>query len=101
VTTSAAREGWHHTYQTYCIVLGDGIRLTQQEVMNGLKEVGVTTRRSCMAIHLEPYARRMFGDVALPVAERLTHRAIAIPLYPTMTDDEQAYVIEQVRLLVA
>jgi dTDP-4-amino-4,6-dideoxygalactose transaminase len=43
----------------------------------------------------------MFGEVALPVAERLTHRAIAIPLYPTMTDDEQAYVIQQVRLLVA
>jgi dTDP-4-amino-4,6-dideoxygalactose transaminase len=39
---------------------------------------------------------KRYGRVSLPVSERLAARTITIPLYPTMTDDEQARVIEAV-----
>jgi perosamine synthetase len=69
--------------------------------MQVLLERGISTRRGCMAVHLEPYFVKRFGLARLPVAERLAARTIALPLYPSLTDDEQAYVIEQVSELFA
>jgi dTDP-4-amino-4,6-dideoxygalactose transaminase len=96
VTVPAARRGFFHTYQSYCIVLTDDSPLTREEAMRSLKARGVTTRRGCGAVHLEPFYVKRFGLARLPVSERLSARSIAIPLYPAMSEDEQAYVIEQV-----
>jgi len=95
-----ARDGFFHTYQSYCIVLTDAARITRDEAMQQLKRRGVTTRRGCMAVHLEPYVTKRYGRASLPVSERLEARSIAIPLFPTMTADEQAQVIEAVRDVV-
>jgi dTDP-4-amino-4,6-dideoxygalactose transaminase len=95
------RPGYLHTYQSYCIVLTDASPVDQASAMRALKERGVTTRRGCMAIHQEPYFVKRYGHVSLPVSERLAARTVTIPLYPTMTGDEQAHVIESVREIVA
>jgi dTDP-4-amino-4,6-dideoxygalactose transaminase len=42
-------------------------------------------RQPCFASLEEP---------ALPVAERACRTALALPLFPLMTDDQQAHVIE-------
>lgn len=94
------RPGFLHTYQSYCIVLTDASPVNRQEAMRKLKQVGITTRRGCGAVHLEPFFVKRFGLTRLPVSERLAARSIAIPLYPAMTPDEQQYVIEQVHQLV-
>jgi perosamine synthetase len=100
ITVPAAPRGYLHTYQSYCIVLTDAARVTRAEAMEALLDHGVTTRRGCMAVHLEPYYVRRFGLARLPVAERLAARSIALPLYPTMTHEEQAPVIDQVTALL-
>jgi perosamine synthetase len=97
VRVPGAPEGHFHTYQSYCIVLTDGARLSQPEVMLQLKARGVTTRRGCMAIHAEPYFVQRYGRMVLPVAEELAERSIALPLFASMTPDEQAHVIESVQ----
>jgi dTDP-4-amino-4,6-dideoxygalactose transaminase len=51
-------------------------------------------------VHLEPFYVKRFGLARLPVSERLAARSIAIPLYPAMSEDEQSYVIEQVRSIL-
>ena len=88
--------GFFHTYQSYCIVLTDASPLNREEAMRKLKAAGVTTRRGCGAVHLEPFFVKRFGLARLPVSERLAARSIAIPLYPSMSDGEQHYVVEQV-----
>lgn len=90
------RPGFLHTYQSYCIVLTDDSPLNRQDAMRRLKAAGITTRRGCGAVHLEPFFVQRFGLARLPVSERLAARSIAIPLYPSMTGDEQRYVIDQV-----
>jgi dTDP-4-amino-4,6-dideoxygalactose transaminase len=68
--------------------------------MRELKGRGITSRRGCMAIHLEPYFVKRYGLERLPVSEMLSKRSIAIPLYPTMTDEEQTRVIDAVRAVI-
>jgi dTDP-4-amino-4,6-dideoxygalactose transaminase len=97
VTVVRPRPGFLHTYQSYCIVLTDASPVNRQEAMRKLKQAGITTRRGCGAVHLEPFFVKRFGLTRLPVSERLAARSIAIPLYPSMTPDEQQYVIDRVQ----
>lgn len=101
VVVPAEPAGHVHTYQTYAIVLGDSVRRSRDDVMQSLLARGVTTRRGCMAVHLEPYFVKRYGLARLPVAERLAARSIALPLFPTMSEHQQTHVIEQVRTLLA
>jgi perosamine synthetase len=96
VTVVEPQPGFFHTYQSYCIVLTDASPVNREEAMRKLKAAGVTTRRGCGAVHLEPFFVKRFGLARLPVSERLAARSIAIPLYPSMSDGEQQYVIDQV-----
>jgi dTDP-4-amino-4,6-dideoxygalactose transaminase len=95
-----AREGYLHTYQSYCVVLTDAAKVDRNTAMNRLKEHGITTRRGCMAIHLEPYFVRRYGHVSLPISERLERDSITLPLYPSMTSDEQEQVIKAVQAIL-
>ena len=64
-----------------------------------LDERGVST-----AVHYpfpihrtEAYAELGLGEGSLPVAERLAEEICTLPLFPTMSDDEVAQVIEAVQ----
>jgi dTDP-4-amino-4,6-dideoxygalactose transaminase len=83
-----------HTYQSYMIQIGPQIRKSRDQVMQEMLEAGVATRRGVMAVHLEPYYRRLFPRVALPVTETAARQTILLPIYATMTESEQEYVIE-------
>jgi dTDP-4-amino-4,6-dideoxygalactose transaminase len=95
-----AREGYIHTYQSYCGVLTDAARVSRNDAMNRLKERGVTTRRGCMAVHREPFFIQRFGALDLPVSDHLEANSITLPLYPSMTPSEQEQVIEAVRAVL-
>jgi dTDP-4-amino-4,6-dideoxygalactose transaminase len=63
--------------------------------MRELLKAGIATRRGVMAIHLErAYANQRSAAASLPVTERAARNTLLLPLYVTMTDDEQTYVIE-------
>jgi perosamine synthetase len=100
VETAVAPRSYLHTYQSYCIVLTDASPVNRADAMRVFKEAGITTRRGCMAVHLEPYVVRRFGLTRLPQSERLAARSIALPLFPTMTAEQQTYVIERVWALL-
>jgi dTDP-4-amino-4,6-dideoxygalactose transaminase len=58
---------------------------------------GIATRRGVMASHLEKIYRDRVGTVSLPITEQKAKSTMLIPLFATMTDDEQTYVIESLR----
>ena len=86
-----------HTYQSYCLRLTKDCRLDREDLMTNLLRRGVATRRGVMASHLEKTYTDRNGTVSLPVTEAATASTMLIPLYATMTDDEQTYVIESLR----
>ena len=84
-----------HTYQSYCLDLDPSV--DRDDLMARLLRRGVATRRGVMASHLEKVYRDRVGKVSLPVTEQKARSTMLIPLFATMTDDEQTYVIEALR----
>ena len=86
-----------HTYQSYCVRLTKECRLDREQLMTNLLRRGIATRRGVMASHLEKTYTSRYGRVSLPVTEEATRTTLLIPLYATMTDEEQTYVIDALR----
>src|SRR5713101_497133 len=86
-----------HTYQSYCLRLTKDCRPGREELMTKLLRRGIATRRGVMASHLEKTYTSRYGTVSLPVTEEATRTTMLIPLYASMTDDEQTYVIDALR----
>jgi dTDP-4-amino-4,6-dideoxygalactose transaminase len=83
-----------HTYQSYMVRLGRSAGISRDELMQRLLTVGIATRRGVMAIHTEPYYRSRYPGVRLPETEAATRETMLLPIYATMTDVEQEYVID-------
>lgn len=86
-----------HTYQSYCVRLTRECPLDREELMTRLLRRGIATRRGVMASHLEKTYTERIGRVSLPVTEEATRTTMLIPLYATMTEEEQSYVIDSLR----
>jgi dTDP-4-amino-4,6-dideoxygalactose transaminase len=66
-----------------------------------LRERGVETRVYYpVPLHRQPCFASL-REPALPVAEEACRTALALPIHPTMTDAQHAYVVEQVTAFFA
>jgi len=86
-----------HTYQSYCLRLTKECKVEREELMTRLLQRGIATRRGVMASHLEKVYRDRVGNVSLPITEEAARTTMLIPLFASLTDDEQTYVIEALR----
>ena len=91
--------GGQTNYQSFWVVLSDDCAADRDEVLAALAARGVSARRGIMAAHLEPaYADHLHRP--LPVTEYLTRRSLILPLFHTMTEGEQARVVDALRAAV-
>lgn len=67
-----------------------------------LAERGIQTSRYLPSIHLQPYMRERFGyrEGMLPVSEEASRRLLALPFYPELSEDDQAYVMDELRAAI-
>jgi UDP-4-amino-4-deoxy-L-arabinose-oxoglutarate aminotransferase len=67
-------------------------------MLSQLCEMGIGTAVNYRAIHLLTYLAEMLGVPrgALPVAEEIGDRTISLPMYPTLTADDQDRVVDAV-----
>lgn len=87
-----------HTYQSYAIWLDLKVVPSRELIMERMLERGVATRRGVMAIHEEPYYKHTRGvNISLPVTEAATRQTLLLPIYTTMTAEEQDYVVEALK----
>ena len=89
-----------HSYQSYLIQVRPHAPSTREQVMQEMFEAGIATRRGVMAVHLEPYYRQHFPQVTLPVTEAAAQSTLLLPIYTTMTEVEQEYVIDHLRSIL-
>jgi len=85
-------------YSSYHLYI---VRLTQcnvekhKSVITGMREQGVIAHLHYIPIHLQPYYQALgFSEGDYPNAETYYKQAVTIPLHPTMTADEQQFVID-------
>ena len=63
-----------------------------------LKEAGIYANVHYIPVYKHPYYQENgYADVCCKHAEELYAHMISLPLYPDLTDEEQEYVIEQVK----
>jgi perosamine synthetase len=84
------------TYQSFWVLLDEAYPLTRDELLAALAEAGVSARRGIMAAHLEP-AYAGHPAAPLPVTERLTRDSLILPLFHTMTEEQQDRVVAVIR----
>lgn len=76
-----------HNYQSYWVELLPVARMSRDEFMQRMLDMGIATRRGIMAIHKEAcYGGRACG--ALAHTEHITQNTIILPLYPSLTAEE-------------
>ena len=86
-----------HTYQSYAIRIDPRIA-SRDDVMKRMLERGVATRRGVMAIHeSSAYKNAPEGQINLPVTEAATRETLLLPIYTTLADNEQEYVVETLK----
>ena len=75
----------------------------RDEALRGLGERGIGVAVNYRAMHLLSYYVARFGFVrgSFPVAELIGDRTITLPLYPSMSDEDVAQVIDAVREVAA
>lgn len=81
-----------HAYHLYVIEIQDRTGL-----INYLREQNIFAQVHYIPAHLMPYYRD-FGwkDGDMPIAEEYYKHCISLPMYPTLTEDEQQFVIDKV-----
>lgn len=99
--TLPVREANHRSaLHLYVIQVNDPSR--HLDVFQSLRTGGIGVNLHYIPIHLQPfYKDRGFAEGDFPKAEAYYARALSLPMFPTMTEDQQDTVIAAVRSAVA
>jgi UDP-4-amino-4,6-dideoxy-N-acetyl-beta-L-altrosamine transaminase len=82
-----------HAYHLYIIEIEDRLGL-----YNYLREKGIFPQVHYIPCHLMPYYRDLgWKEGDLPFAEQYYRQCLSLPMYPTLSDDEQEFVIASIR----
>jgi dTDP-4-amino-4,6-dideoxygalactose transaminase len=65
--------------------------------IDSMKTAGIQTSIHYPPVHRFSYYRGRYTDLSLPLTEEIASRQVTLPLYPTLTEDEQDEVVEAVR----
>jgi UDP-4-amino-4,6-dideoxy-N-acetyl-beta-L-altrosamine transaminase len=65
---------------------------TRAKVMRALQQEGIGTQVHYLPVHRQPYYRQLYGELRLPGADAYYERALALPLFVGMTEDDVARV---------
>jgi UDP-4-amino-4,6-dideoxy-N-acetyl-beta-L-altrosamine transaminase len=92
IKTHVPAEGIGHAYHLYVIEVNN-----RKELYDALRAERIYAQIHYVPVHLMPYYRQ-FGNKKgdMPIAEAYYSGCISLPMYPTLTDEEQAFVIEKV-----
>ena len=79
----------------------DKIEKTHRQVFEALRELGIGVNLHYIPVHTQPYYERMgFKPDDFPQSQSYYQEAISIPMFQTMTDEQQDEVIAALRVAV-
>lgn len=89
------QSGWH----LYVIRVKDAAR--RRPLFDRLRALGLGVQVHYIPVHLQPFYRRQgFEPGMFPNAERFYARALSLPIFPAMSEADQASAIERIRRAV-
>ncbi|MGC8960629.1 MAG: DegT/DnrJ/EryC1/StrS family aminotransferase [Chloroflexia bacterium] len=93
VTPPVEPDGYFHSYQSYVIMLEDG--LDRDRVIAAMRRRGVETTLGTYALHAQPFFQRAYGYTPgeLPNSYHIFRQSLTLPFYPQMTAKEMEQVL--------
>lgn len=97
ISTPFNAENIYHAYHLYIIQVNDRLGL-----YNYLHDNNVYAQVHYAPLHLMPYYQRFGNEKSdLPMVDKYYEHCLSLPMYSTLTNEEQEYVIEKVIEFVA
>ena len=101
ITAPAADEG-RACFHLYVVLIDfEKIGRSKKEVIESLREKGIGPQVHYIPVHSQPFYREHYGYKwgDYPHAEAYYEKALSLPLYPKMDDEDVEYVIGMVKRL--
>lgn len=89
-----------HAYHLFVVQIDfERLGVCRAAVMNSLREAGIGTQVHYIPIHLQPYYRKRYGTAPgdFPRAEAYYAKALSLPMYPDLTDEDCERVIRELK----
>lgn len=98
VHTPVEPDGYIHVYQSYVLLIENGTE-RRNRIASALQKQGVSTRQGTHAVHTLGYYREKYGLKAeeCPHAYAADLQSLTLPLFATMTNQEQQFIIDVFR----
>ena len=92
-----------HTWHLFApLVREEKLNIDRDEFMQALKEFNIGTGVHYRAVHMHPlYEKLGFKRGQFPKAEYVSDRIVSLPLFPSMTEQDQEDVIAAVKQVIA
>ena len=91
--------GLDHAWHLYVLRLRlEQLKIGRNQFVELLRERGVGVSVHCIPLHTMHFYQRRYGYRTgdFPVTEDVYSRCLSLPIYPAMSDEDRAYVIETV-----
>jgi len=88
-----------HAWHLYTPLINEEFaELNRDSFMKNMKDQNIGTGLHYKPVHLYPYYKENFGfkNGDFPIAENIGSKIVSLPLFPTMTFQEQDYVIDTI-----
>jgi len=94
-----AKSAWHIYPVQFDL---EKLKISRKEIFEQLGEKGIKCQVHYVPVHYMPFYQKTFGYKKgdFPIAEQYYERAITLPLFPKLTNEEIDYVIESVKEIV-
>jgi UDP-4-amino-4,6-dideoxy-N-acetyl-beta-L-altrosamine transaminase len=85
-------ESVEHAYHLYIVQLNN-----RKKVYDFLREAQIFTQVHYIPVHKQPYYVNRYGDASLEVAEKFYERALSLPMFPELTQEQLDFVIKKLK----
>ncbi|MES2854616.1 MAG: UDP-4-amino-4,6-dideoxy-N-acetyl-beta-L-altrosamine transaminase [Bdellovibrionota bacterium] len=91
-------DGVSNSYHLYVVKLEDRIASKRRKIFESLRADGILVNVHYIPIHTQPYYRKLgFSAGMFPESERYYAGAISLPMFPDLSDKDQAFVVERLK----
>jgi len=93
IITPNSPKDYYHVYQMYTIRVDN-----RDKLMKHLADSGIMTKVYFSPVHLTHFYKNELGYACkLPVTEETSNQVLTLPMYPTLTNEEIDYIVEEMK----
>ena len=92
----------YSSYHLYPILIkNENSAKTQKQIFNELRSEGIAANLHYIPVHRHPYYENLgFKKNDFPIAEDFHKKAISIPIYPALTDQQKDHVVKTLKKVI-